>query len=153
MKCTGDPYPCSKCNDSAYLYYGNMTCDTTCPSPLVKNNVNRTCEDCSVYCVNMTLSRFIPSGAAGLAPLTFDLNFTYSLNWSTFVYPDFQSITFAGSTYSINDFNVTYSNLTSRMYRITINPYNYAFIINQSVTITVRARPEDESVLNYTSTD
>lgn len=97
----------------------------------------------------MTLTRFIPSGAAGMSPLTFDLNFTYPLDWDTFVKETFQTISFGGGQYSLSSFNVTFSNVTSRMYRITINPYNYAFIVNQSVTITVVSKPADTDPQYY----
>ena len=97
----------------------------------------------------MTLSRFIPSGANSTSPLMFDLNFTYGMDWTNFSMPDFEKLVFGGS-FSLESFNVTYSPVSSRAFRIIIIPYSYAFIINQSVTINVRSRPED---FNYTSSD
>lgn len=100
----------------------------------------------------MTLSQYNPYVSSGLFPLMFDLNFTFPIDWNNFNFAIFQTISFGGSMYTTNNFNITYTNLTSKMYRITINPFKYAFIINQTVTIKVRARP-DPNNLNYTSND
>lgn len=48
--------------------------------------------------------------------------------------------------------NITYYNISSKAFRISISPFSYAFIINQSVSITVRSKP-DPTIFNYTSTD
>ena len=147
--CTGDPSPCSKCNDDYFLF--EQVCGTSCPTPYVYNRVNWTCEDCSVWCVNMTLTRYVPSGGSGLVPLMFNLNFTYAIDWATFDMATFANYAFGGSLYTLDSFNITYTNLSSRAFRVTISPYTYAFIINQSVSIKVIARPADDS--KYVSAD
>ena len=143
--CTGDPSPCSKCNSNYFLF--QSVCGNSCPSPLVYNRVNWTCEDCSVWCVNMTLTRYLPNGGSGLAPLMFNLNFTQPIDWTTFDMASFSNYAFGGSLYTLSNFNITYANISSRSFRVTINPYTYAFIINQSVQIKVISRPADDSKL------
>jgi hypothetical protein len=54
--------------------------------------------------------------------------------------------------FSASNMNITYYNISSRAFRISIEPFSYAFIINQSVSITVRAKP-DPNIFNYTSID
>ena len=80
----------------------------------------------------------------------FDLNFTFPLNWGTFVMGDFVSFSFGGSIYTQSSFNVTYLQTDLLSYRVSMQPYSYAFIINQSVTITTRLKP---TTFNYTSSD
>lgn len=52
--------------------------------------------------------------------------------------------------YTTSSFNITYTNTSSQSFRITLSPYSYAFIINQSVTIKVISKPDG---FNYTSND
>ena len=98
------------------------------------------------------MAQYIPSGGDGLVPLYFDINFTYPIDWTQFNYSQFESITFAGAVFSTSNMNISYFNISSKAFRISIEPYSYAFIINQSVTLKIRSQP-DPTVFNYTSND
>lgn len=140
--------PCLSCFNSYYLF--GSQCLTSCPDPYVQDSTNWVCQDCAVYCVNMTLTQFAPSGGNGLVPLMVDLNFTFALNWTNLVMANFQSIVFYASSLTASNFNITYLQLSPMTFRITIQPYSYAFISNQLVKVSINPKP---TAFNYTSTD
>lgn len=135
-KCTGSPSPCQYCASGYYLY--QSVCYNACPFPdLVVNSANRTCENCSVWCVGLSLSFYQPSGYNGFSYLYIDLNFTYALDFSSFPMTTFQTISFQNSSLDLSMFNITYTPTNgNKGYRITLQPIGYSLIINQTLTVT-----------------
>lgn len=139
--CTGNPGPCQRCISTLYLY--SQACYDVCPSAdLVANPVNATCENCSTWCVGLTLTFYQPSGSNGISNLYIDLNFTHALDFSTFPMTTFQTITFANSSLTLDMFTITYTQTNSnRGYRITLQPIGYSLVINQTITVTTLSLP------------
>jgi hypothetical protein len=83
LKCTDFPTPCTYCNDTFFLWEG--ACYSTCPENfLVPNSANRTCEDCNIYCVDLTVNFYQPTGQNGISSLYVDMTFTRALDFTTF---------------------------------------------------------------------
>lgn len=68
----------------------------------------------------MTIAQYIPTGGDGLVPLFFDVNFTYAIDWPTFNYSQFESLVFAGAIFSTSNMNISYFNISSKAFRISI---------------------------------
>lgn len=120
----------------------NTVCYNPCPDPtLLLNDVNRTCENCTIWCVGLTMSFYQPTGMNGLSPLYVDMKFNQPLDTATFPLETFQTISFANPLYNINQFNVKYTWLSSMTYRITMIPMGFALIVNETVIVTTMAMP------------
>ena len=66
-----------------------------------------------------------------------DFSFTQVLNYSNFDMYTFQNITISATTieYTMDMFNVTYTNLTASAYRIILKPKTYIFLYNATFTV------------------
>ncbi len=127
--CSAFPTPCSYCNVSYFLL--GDACIQPCPAAYYENVVNRTCENCSIYCVGDTISFYQPKGgSSGLNALYIDLNFTEDVNFADFPMSTFQTISFTNSAYDVSMFNITYTPITLRCYRISLTPLGFAFLVN-----------------------
>lgn len=73
------------------------------------------------------------------------MNFTDTLDFSTFPVSTFQAISFQNSSLDVSMFNVTYTPTNgNRGYRITLQPYGYSLLINQTITVTTMALPSSK---------
>lgn len=72
-----------------------------------------------------------------------DMAFTQNLDYSTFDFPSFQTITITSQNiqYTADMFTYTYLNLTASSYRIIIAPKTYIFLYNATFTVTTKAEP------------
>lgn len=73
-----------------------------------------------------------------------DMQFSRDLNFTTFDYQSFQSLSI--SKQDISHFDIYYSITSSSAYRITLEPKGYIFIYNETVTVTTMEEP---STLHY----
>lgn len=67
--------------------------------------------------------------------LLVDIAFTRPIDFSTFPYTTFQTITISDPTISLSQFTVSYIVMSDRSYRIEIKPIDPAFYMN-NVTFT-----------------
>jgi hypothetical protein len=132
--------PCQYCAVTYFLL--GEECLQPCPSDLYENVVNRTCENCSVYCIMASINFYQPKGTNGLSALYIDMKFTQPITFAEFPMDTFQTISFANSKYTISMFNVTYTPLSSSTYRITLSPIGFAFLVNETITVTVMDLPD-----------
>ncbi len=72
--------------------------------------------------------------------------FTKDINISTFDQINFQTISIDKA--SPSDYTLSYQNLTSNSYRIIVQPTNYVFFYNYSVSVTTKAVP---TTLDYSN--
>lgn len=79
---------------------------------------------------------YIPAGQNGLSALEIDMVFTFPLDFTTFPMQTFQTVSFDNAMITLSAFNVTYSVLNSSAYRISLAPLGYAFMVNETVTVT-----------------
>lgn len=63
------------------------------------------------------------------------------MDFTTFPMQTFQSFSFENAMIAIDAFNVTYTVVNSTTYRITLQPKGYAFLTNESITVTTQAYP------------
>jgi hypothetical protein len=70
-----------------------------------------------------------------------DMLFTQNLNYSSFDYINFQTITIDSGNlhYTLDMFNVTYKKLSGSSYRIILKPGGYIFLYNATFTVTTRS--------------
>ncbi len=68
--------------------------------------------------------------------------FSQSLNFSSFDYKNFQTISISSSNiqYTIDMFNVSYKLLSATTYRIILKPLGYIFLYNATFTVTTKAQ-------------
>lgn len=137
--CTDFPSPCQYCN-LTYFLLGDA-CVQTCPTDLYENVANRTCENCSIYCIMDSITFYQPKGTNGLSALYIDISFTKPITFTDFPMDTFQTISFANPKYTISMFNVSYSPVSSTTYRITLVPIGFAFLVNETITVTVMDLP------------
>jgi hypothetical protein len=72
-----------------------------------------------------------------------DMTFTQSLNFTSFNYQNFQTITISSSNmaYTLSMFTVTYKLMSGSAYRISLKPAGYIFLYNATFTVTTEAQP------------
>lgn len=70
-----------------------------------------------------------------------DMNFTEEMDFSTFPYETFQSFTIDNNLYTLEMFNFNYEILTTKSYRIIIEPKGYIFLYNATFTCTTMDYP------------
>lgn len=69
-----------------------------------------------------------------------DMLFTQNLNYSSFDYINFQTVTIDSGNlhYTLDMFNVTYKKLSGSSYRIILKPSGYIFLYNATFTVTTK---------------
>ena len=70
-----------------------------------------------------------------------DLNFSDTIDFTTFPYTTFQSITISNDMYTIDMFTITYTIINATAYRIIMEPKGYIFLYNATITCTTMAFP------------
>lgn len=71
------------------------------------------------------------------------MQFSQDLNFTTFNYLTFQTITITSQNiqYTLDMFTVTYSFMSSSAYRIILEPKTYIFLYNATFTVTTETQP------------
>ena len=71
-----------------------------------------------------------------------DMMFSQNLNFSSFDYQNFQTITISSSNiqYTLDMFDVSYQLISGSTYRIKLKPTGYIFLYNATFTVTTRAQ-------------
>ena len=71
------------------------------------------------------------------------MQFTEDLDFTTFDYQNFQTINITSKdlAYTMDMFNVTYTQISNSCYRITLEPKTYIFLYNATFTVTTKADP------------
>ena len=137
--CTGNPTPCQQCSPGYYFY--SDACNKDCPAPLFPTNATGSgqCLDCNVVCADMNLSMQFSNSLS--SQIYVDLVSSQSLNFSTFDYKNFQTITVTSRNlqYTLDMFDVSYKFLSERSYRIVLKPKGYIFLYNATFTATTKA--------------
>lgn len=68
--------------------------------------------------------------------------FSQNLDFSTFDYKNFQTITITSGSiqYTLDMFDVSYRQISSSTYRIILKPTGYIFLYNATFTVTTKAQ-------------
>ena len=140
--CTGNPWPCLSCDLTYYLYNG--TCSSTCPTGFFPYDPTNKCIDCNLYCVDVSIDLYFPNSYAD--QVYADLTFTKELDFSTFDYENFQTISI--EKISSGEYTLSYQILDKYSYRIIIQPKGYIFLYNDTVSVTTMALPATRHTSN-----
>lgn len=102
-----------------------------CPGGYFGYVLTRTCLDCVTDCATATIAMSIPSTRI----LHIDITFNHPIDFSTFPYTTFQSITISDPTITLSDFSISYSITSDRSYQIQLQPISNIFSMS-NVTFT-----------------
>jgi hypothetical protein len=82
------------------------------------------------------MSLYTTTGLNGISPITISMTFTAAMDWNTFPYQTFQTISFEDAMLSLDVFNVSYTLVNTTTYTINLVPKGYSFLVNESITVT-----------------
>ena len=122
--CTGNPSPCQSCNNGSFLYNG--VCGATCPTGLIAYVPWNMCLDCNVWCVSLTIKMWFPTVTNNV--LYIDMTYSQPLDFNTFDYMNFQSLSITNN--DMSNFDVTYQITGADSYRIIVQPKGFIFLYN-----------------------
>jgi hypothetical protein len=129
---------CSSCNPT--FYYFEDTCGPTCNEPTYfPDNNTWTCLECAVYCVELNTSLYFKDSLKNY--LYFDLTFSEDLSWGESDIESFTTIQVDDDKIDISYFNVVYTVLSARHYRISLQPKGYIFLYNVTFTFNTISFP------------
>ena len=100
-KCTDDPFPCQVCIADTYLLPYNYTCWVSCPSPYIPLDILWLCLTLDDYYVNLTVNFEVSSDPTNLTIL---MTFSQPMDFTTFPYQTFQTLSFVDTTVTIDKF-------------------------------------------------
>ena len=141
LECTGNPSPCSQCQPNYYLF-NSTTCENPCPTDTFASNASGTgkCHYCSIDCCDLTIDMYFASSLK--QSVYVDMIFSQNIDYSTFDQQSFQTFSIdsgnSGMQYSTDMFTYTYTNLSSKVYRIEVKPKGYIFLYNASLIVTTQ---------------
>lgn len=73
--------------------------------------------------------------------LYIDMKFTENLDWTTFPYQAFQTISIDNDMYNLDMFTFSYAKLSENAYRIIMEPKGFIFLYNATITCTTMQFP------------
>lgn len=135
--CTANPSPCSLCTPNYYLYQN--ICSSSCPTDYFPDTATWTCLSCAVYCVDLQFSMYFASAVKD--KIYVDLVFSDDLDFTTFPYMAYQSFSIDSDLYTLDMFSFDYQILSTRSYRVIIQPKGYIFLYNATITCTLMDAP------------
>jgi hypothetical protein len=120
---------CSSCIFSNFYMPYNNTCPSVCPDGFATNTITKICVDCSQngQCVDLNISIKLQDSDNLTSPIYIDMNFSQNINFTTFPYTKFQTLSFSNKSLSTNIFNISYNITSSKSYRIILTTNQLAF--------------------------